>query len=80
MLRGRTRRVGAYPTREVDPTGAGDVFAAAMLLALSRGADPVDAARHGAAAASVVVEGVGGEALPRVGEAPGRAARVPVLD
>ena len=80
VLRGRTRRVGAYPTREVDPTGAGDVFAAAMLLALSRGADPVDAARLGAAAASVVVEGVGGEALPRVGEAPGRAARVPVLD
>jgi 1D-myo-inositol 3-kinase len=79
VVRGRTHRIGAYATQEVDPTGAGDVFAAGMLLALARGADPVDAARLGAAAASVVVEGVGGETLPRVGEAAGRVAGVPVL-
>lgn len=80
VLRGRTRRIGAYATHEVDPTGAGDVFAAGMLFALARGADPVDAARLGAAAASVVVEGLGGETLPRVGEAEARVAGVPVLD
>lgn len=64
-----TRHVGVYPTQEVDPTGAGDVFAAAMLLALAQGEDPVSAARLGAAAASIVVEGRGGETLGRVGEA-----------
>ncbi len=76
---GRTRRIGVYAAREVDPTGAGDVFAAAFLLALARGDDPVDAARLGAAAASIAVEGRGGDALTRVGEAWARAARVPVL-
>ena len=75
---GRTRRVGVHPAREVDPTGAGDAFAAGMLLALARGDDPAEAARLGAAAASIVVEGRGGEALGRVGEAWQRAARIPV--
>ena len=75
---GAPRRVGVHPAREVDPTGAGDVFAAAFLLALARGDDPVGAARLGAAAASIVVEGHGGEALPRVGEAWDRVLRVPV--
>jgi 1D-myo-inositol 3-kinase len=76
---GRTRRVGVFPVREVDPTGAGDVFAAGFLLGLARGADPVEAARLGAAAASIVVEAPGGEALERIGEAILRARRVPVL-
>jgi sugar/nucleoside kinase (ribokinase family) len=75
---GRTRHVGVHRAVEVDPTGAGDVFAAAFLLALARGDDPLDAARLGAAAASIVVEGRGGEALPRVAEAWERAASVPV--
>jgi predicted nicotinamide N-methyase/sugar/nucleoside kinase (ribokinase family) len=75
---GRVRRVGVHPAREVDPTGAGDVFAAGFLLALASGADPVEAARLGAAAASVAIEGRGGETLERVGEARERAAAVPV--
>jgi sugar/nucleoside kinase (ribokinase family) len=75
---GGARRVGVHPAREVDPTGAGDVFAAATLLALARGDDPLTAARLGAAAASIVVEGHGGEALPRIGEAWERARRVPI--
>lgn len=78
IVRGRTWRVGIHAAREVDPTGAGDVFAAAFLLALASGEDPTDAARLGAAAASIVVEGRGGESLPRIGEAWARAARVPV--
>ena len=75
---GAARRVGVHPAREVEPTGAGDVFAAAFLLALTRGDAPEDAARLGAAAASIVIEGRGGEALPRVGEAWDRIGRVPV--
>jgi sugar/nucleoside kinase (ribokinase family) len=43
----------------VDPTGAGDAFAAAYLIALDEGADPWQAARFAAAAASFVVEAVG---------------------
>jgi sugar/nucleoside kinase (ribokinase family) len=77
IVRGQTRVVGVHPAREVDPTGAGDVFAAALLLALARGEDPVDAARLGAAAASVVVEARGGDALDRVGEAWERVRAVP---
>ena len=79
FVRGRATRVGIHPAREVDPTGAGDVFAAAFFLALAGGDDPVDAARLGAAAASIAVEGRGGEALPRTGEAFARRARVPVV-
>lgn len=75
---GRTTRVGVHPAAEVDPTGAGDVFAAGFLLALARGEDPIQAARLGAAAASIVVEGVGGTTLERVGEAYGRAAGIRV--
>lgn len=75
---GRTLRAGVFATREVDPTGAGDVFAAAFLFALARGADPAEAARLGAGAASVIVEGVGGETLERVGEAFERARSVSV--
>jgi sugar/nucleoside kinase (ribokinase family) len=75
---GRTYRVGVHPAREADPTGAGDVYGAAFVLALSSGAHPREAARLGAAAASIAVEGRGGDALPRVGEAWARAAGVEV--
>jgi sugar/nucleoside kinase (ribokinase family) len=75
---GRTVRVGVHPAREVDPTGAGDVYAAAFLLALAGGAEPDEAARLGAAAASIAVEGRGGDALPRIGDAFARAAAVRV--
>jgi len=78
IVRGRTVRVGIHPAREVDPTGAGDVFAAGFLMGLARGAEPAEAARLGAAAASVVVEGLGGAELPRVSEAWERMKQVPV--
>lgn len=78
LVGGRSRHVGVHAAREADPTGAGDAFAAAFLLALARGEDPIGAARLAAAAGSIVVEGRGGEALARIGEARERAARVPV--
>jgi sugar/nucleoside kinase (ribokinase family) len=77
IARGRaSRRVGVHPSREVDPTGAGDVFAAAFFLGLARGADPIDAARLAAAAASIVVEARAGEALGRLAEARQRVTAV----
>jgi sugar/nucleoside kinase (ribokinase family) len=79
LSRGERRRVGVFRVEEVDPTGAGDVFAAGFLFALASGAGAVDAARLGAAAASIVVEGIAGERLDRVGEAFERVKRVEVM-
>lgn len=53
------RHIPAYPACEVDPTGAGDAFAAALLIALDEGTGPWQAARFAAAAASLVVEAAG---------------------
>jgi len=60
----------ARPAREVDPTGAGDVFAAAFLLRLKETAehsgaeDPLEAARFANVVASFSVEGPGFSAIP----------------
>ena len=52
--------VPARPAVVLDTTGAGDSFCGAFMAALvCRGADPVAAARAGAAAASIAVEGWG---------------------
>lgn len=67
IVDGRSHHVPAVPVHDVvDPTGAGDVFAAAFLIALAGGADPLAAARHGAACASVVIQGPGPSALTRL--------------
>lgn len=58
------RRVPAYDVVELDPTGAGDVFAAAFLVRLDECGDPVEAARFANCAASFVVEGLGASSLP----------------
>ncbi|MGH2450831.1 MAG: PfkB family carbohydrate kinase, partial [Candidatus Limnocylindria bacterium] len=54
---------GHMPDRVVDPTGAGDAFAAALALALTEGHHLLDAARLANAAASFAVEGRGIEGL-----------------
>jgi 1D-myo-inositol 3-kinase len=51
--------VGAVAAREVDPTGAGDVFGVVLTLRLAAGAAPRAAAEAAAAAAARVVEGPG---------------------
>ena len=51
--------VPSLPRREVDPTGAGDVFAAAFLLRYHEVEDPLEACAFAACAASCAVEGVG---------------------
>ncbi len=63
----RVERYTAIKAAEVDSTGAGDVFLAALSGAMSgRGTGPVDAGdlRWAAAAAALVVEGVGLDAVP----------------
>jgi sugar/nucleoside kinase (ribokinase family) len=51
-------------TREVDPTGAGDVFAAAFLIHYDRHGDAWEAAEAAACAASLSVEGEGWSTVP----------------
>jgi 1D-myo-inositol 3-kinase len=55
--------VPSLPRPEVDPTGAGDVFAAAFLVRYQETGDPLEAAAFGACAASCAVEGVGASSL-----------------
>jgi sugar/nucleoside kinase (ribokinase family) len=62
--RGRRERYPAFRVPEVDPTGAGDVFAAAFLLRFADTHDPATAARFANAAASCAVEGRGTDGIP----------------
>lgn len=61
---GQQRRFPAFDVVEVDPTGAGDVFAAAYLTRLSETGDAYEAAQYANCAASFVVEGVGAARVP----------------
>jgi sugar/nucleoside kinase (ribokinase family) len=54
-------------TQPVDDLGAGDVFAAAFFVSLSRGEAPLRAAELASAAAAVRVRGVGAQALGDAG-------------
>lgn len=68
--------VGIYETEVVDPTGAGDVFAATFTHMLAVGKEPVEAARYASAASSIVVEDVGARALERLDEIGERAEHI----
>jgi 1D-myo-inositol 3-kinase len=61
---GLERHVPGFPTREVDPTGAGDVFAGAFLIRLQETGDPFQAARFANATASFCVEALGITGIP----------------
>lgn len=63
---GEVRHFSAHPTVEIDPTGAGDIFAAAFLVALQETGDPWRAANFGncAGAASVARPGLSGIPTP----------------
>jgi sugar/nucleoside kinase (ribokinase family) len=71
---GRNRwEIPAYPSRVVDPGGAGDSFCGGFLAGYRRTYDPLEAALYGNIAASLVVEGVGPfyalDALPGLAQA-----------
>ena len=61
---GSRRRFPAYDVEEVDPTGAGDVFATAFLIRYGETRDIETAAQFANCVASFVVEGRGAEAIP----------------
>jgi sugar/nucleoside kinase (ribokinase family) len=66
------------PDRTVDPTGAGDVFLAALLAATLIGS-PRRATRFAAAAASLVVEAPGLRGVPDLEAVRARETRAPSL-
>jgi len=53
------QRVGAYPTRAIDPTGAGDAFVGGFMVAYIETGDAFEAALWATVAASLVVERAG---------------------
>ncbi len=61
---GTTTRFPAYPATEVDPTGAGDVFAAAFLVHLYQHRDPHAAMNFANCVASLSVEAPGITGIP----------------
>ena len=63
-VRGNWRHIDTFPAHAVDPTGAGDVFAAAFLIRLWESGDVWKAARFASCAASFAVEGDGITSVP----------------
>ena len=63
---GQAERFTAYSTREVDPTGAGDVFAAAFLCHLHRHGEPRAAINFANCVASFSIEQEGIKGIPTV--------------
>jgi sugar/nucleoside kinase (ribokinase family) len=64
LLSRHTRHeVPSLPREEVDPTGAGDVFAASFLVRYHETGDALEAAAFAACSASCAVEGVGASTL-----------------
>ncbi len=72
---GLPQRFPAYAATEVDPTGAGDVFAAAFLVHLSRHANPPAAISFANAAASLSIEHAGLSGIPTLEQVEERQKR-----
>ncbi|MFQ5812974.1 MAG: PfkB family carbohydrate kinase [Anaerolineae bacterium] len=72
--RGDVRHFPAFETVEADPTGAGDVFAAAYLIELERSGDPYAAAHFANCVASFIVEKPGTEGIPTLEQVERRLA------
>lgn len=72
---GAVERFPGYPARELDPTGAGDVFAATFLCSLAASGDPASAMDLANRVAALSVEGIGASAIPTPAQV---AARFPV--
>ena len=58
--RGRQRwQAGAYPARSIDPTGAGDAFAAGIITGILQGWDLAEMLRYGAALGASATTAIG---------------------
>lgn len=75
MTREGEQVVPTLPRPEVDPTGAGDVFATTFLVRYQETGDPAEAAAFAACAASCVVEGIAATTLGDREEVSRRLAR-----
>ncbi len=64
FFRGQSRQFPAFPVTEVDPTGAGDVFAAAFLIEYHRTGDAYHSTAFACCAASFAVERPGLAGVP----------------
>ncbi len=62
--RGAWRRIDPFPAKSVDPTGAGDIFAAAVLVRYQESGDTLQATRFAAGAAALIVESEGLADIP----------------
>ncbi|MCX6023182.1 MAG: PfkB family carbohydrate kinase [Chloroflexi bacterium] len=71
---GRRGDVPGFPVTAIDPTGAGDVFAAAFLLQLTESDIPLQAARFANAVASCSVQARGAAGLPNLAQVRARLA------
>jgi sugar/nucleoside kinase (ribokinase family) len=60
---GRWRSIAAFPANEIDPTGAGDVFATAFLVRLHETNDIAESTRFASAAAACSIEAPGIDAI-----------------
>jgi sugar/nucleoside kinase (ribokinase family) len=64
FVNGERYEVRPHPTREVDGTGAGDVFAATFLIDYHRNGNPWDAAALAACAGALTVRAEGIAGIP----------------
>ncbi len=74
---GHWLEMDAFPEDDVDPTGAGDVFAAAFLVRYRETGSVAEATVFGSAAASLSVGGFGTEAIPTREQVEDRIERYP---
>lgn len=79
-VEGRWRSIGAFPEREVDPTGAGDVFATAFLVRYHETQDVAQAARFAGAAASLSVRRKGSDGIATRDEIEARLREYPEIE
>ncbi len=61
---GKATQVPGFPAAEIDPTGAGDVFAAAFLIRLQETQDAIESASFANATASFCVQAAGVIGIP----------------
>lgn len=66
--RGTTTHIPVQPVEELDPTGAGDIFAAAFFIRYQQTRDIIEAAQFANACASLSVKEIGMESVPSLAE------------